>query len=622
MPTDAAIDKAKAVLRGTFGYGEFRSVQERVIGRALDGGNSLVLMPTGGGKSLCYQIPALVRDGVGIVVSPLISLMQDQVGALRAKGVEASAISSAMSASEATAAEHGVISGRIKLAYVSPERLATPRFMDILDRANISLFALDEAHCASQWGHDFRPDYLGVGCIAERFPGVPRMALTATASPETRDDIIGRFRLEGSPVFSTSFDRPNITYRVGTASQRERQIAAFLGRHEGECGIVYCPSRARVEAAAAELTAAGLDVVRYHAGMGSAERAAAQARFLGGQGVIACATIAFGMGIDKADVRFVIHDGLPGSIEAYYQETGRAGRDGLPAEALMLWSGEDANGRRRLIQTSDGGPGRRAAEAARLNALLGLCETSGCRRTALLAHFGEGHSGNCTGCDRCLDSTLTWDATLHVQKAVSAALRTGERFGAAHLTDVLLGKRTGKVLRFGHDQIRTFGAGADLDAGRWRSLLRQVTSDGYLEPDPEAHGALRVTAKGREAIRPGARRIRLVFDAEAVGGNVRAADIRLANTLGDGGNRTFDALRGVRGQIAAGRGVPPQSVFSDAVLIAIARRAPRSADELLEVPGVSALRARSFGEAILAAVAATADPAPEAEIPAGMEGRR
>jgi len=618
MPPPADSQKNGAALRvltDVFGHGSFRGVQDRAVANAMAGKNSMVLMPTGGGKSLCYQVPAIARPGAGIVISPLVSLMEDQVRALRAKGVAAVALTSAMGAREAAAAENGILSGAVKIAYVSPERLANPRFLSLLDRARVSLFALDEAHCVSQWGYDFRPDYLDVGIIASRWPDVPRMALTATASPGTRDDIAARFGLADAEVFSTSFDRPNIDYRIEAGGDRRRSLEAFIRRHAGSSGIVYCHSRALVEETAAWLCGLGFNALRYHAGMSPAERTAGQERFLSGHGVIAVATVAFGMGIDKPDVRFVAHCGLPGSIEAYYQETGRAGRDGLPSEALMVWNAGDADARRRLIQSSDIPKERRAIEISKLGAVLALCETPACRRQVLLGYFGERHAGGCCRCDRCRGAALTWDATLPVQKAISAALRTGEMFGAAHLADVLMGRRTPKAVRFGHDRIRTFGAGSDLDAGRWRSVFRQITSAGYLEPDPGRHGGLRATAKGREAIRPGAQPVRLVFEDDGGKGALRASDVRAANTLGDAGGRLLNALKQVRAEAARARGVPVHAVFSDAVLVEIVRRAPRDMEALGAVPGVSPVRAAGFGPAVLAAIAAEAaaqDPGPPA----------
>mgnify|MGYP000931798958 CR=1 FL=1 len=495
---------ALEVLRSVFGYDAFRGHQEAVIDTLLAGRDALVLMPTGGGKSLCYQVPAVLMPGTTVVVSPLIALMHDQVTALALQGVRAAFLNSSLELAEARAVERDAAEGRLDLLYVAPERLLTDRFLALLDglhaRGCLDLFAIDEAHCVSQWGHDFRPEYIQLGMLAERYPGVRRIALTATADDRTRREIVTRLRLEGAKRFVASFDRPNIRYRVVPKDDAKAQFLDFYRRgHAGEAGIVYCLSRKSVDATAAWLRARGVDALAYHAGLTGEERRERQERFLREDGVVMVATVAFGMGIDKPDVRFVAHLDLPKSLEGYYQETGRAGRDGEPAEAFMTYGLQDVVQVTRLLSGSGGDERHKRAERQRLEALLAYCETAGCRRQALLAYFGEELPGPCGNCDTCLEPVETFDGTVAAQKLLSTVVRTGQRFGAGHLVDVLLGKATERVRSLGHDRLSTFGIGTELDAAGWRSVVRQLLAGGQLVPDPEGFGGLRL---GRAAAEP------------------------------------------------------------------------------------------------------------------------
>ena len=485
-------------LRRVFGYPEFRGRQADVIERAMAGGDALVLMPTGGGKSLCYQIPALLRRGVGVVVSPLIALMRDQVMALQQVGVRAAYLNSSLSGAEAAAVERALLQGELDLLYVAPERLLTPRFLALLDElvagAGVALFAIDEAHCVSQGGHDFRPEYIQLSILHERYPGVPRMALTATADAATRAEIVQRLQLEAAGIYVSSFDRPNIRYRIVDKHAAREQLLAFIDEeHRGEAGIVYCLSRRKVEETAAWLQSRGVTAIPYHAGLDAALRRAHQDRFLREDGVVVCATIAFGMGIDKPDVRFVAHLDLPKSIEGYYQETGRAGRDGAAANAWMAYGLGDAVQQRRMIDESEADEAYKRLSHAKLNALLGLCEAASCRRQRLLAYFGE-DSAPCGNCDVCLDPPHTWDATEAARKALSCMYRTEQRFGAGHVIDVLLGRDTERIRSWRHHQVSTYGIGKELSEDDWRSLFRQLMAMGLTQVDHAAHGALKLTA--------------------------------------------------------------------------------------------------------------------------------
>jgi len=587
------------LLRRTFGHTEFRGEQAQIVDHVTDGGDALVLMPTGGGKSLCFQLPALLRDGCGIVVSPLIALMQDQVEALRQLGVRAAFLNSTLDATSAGEVERALLDGQLDLLYVAPERLLTPRFLSLLDRAQIALFAIDEAHCVSQWGHDFRPEYRALTVLHERWPQIPRIALTATADAPTRQEIAERLALEDARQFVSSFDRPNIRYRVVTKQSSHRQLLDFLEAHRGDSGIVYAFSRKRVEKTAEQLREDGIDALPYHAGMDATTRAANQRRFLQEDGVVMVATIAFGMGIDKPDVRFVAHVDLPKSIEGYYQETGRAGRDGEPAEAWLCYGLGDTVNLRQLILQSEAGEQRKQLEQRKLDALLGFCESTGCRRQSLLGWFGEAHAGACGNCDNCLEPPQCWDGTLAARKALSCAYRSGQRFGATHLIDILRGQTTERVQQLGHDQLSTWAIGAELDAKQWRGVFRQLVATGLLEAD--VHGALRLTADATPVLR-GERT--LSFRTEQPkpprrkrerGGSTSVGTLELAPEA----MTRFEALRGWRATTAREQNVPAYVIFHDSTLRAIAEAAPDDLDELARVPGIGATKLERYGDAVL-----------------------
>ncbi len=495
-------DPLMEVLRRYFGYDHFRGFQREIIEHVLQGGDAIVLMPTGGGKSLCFQIPAIMRPGVGVVISPLIALMQDQVGALQQLGIRAAFINSSMSWQEAMVVTDEAKRGRLDLLYMAPERVVTGSALDLLSRIPLALFAIDEAHCVSQWGHDFRPDYLGLTVLAERFPEVPRLALTATADPPTRAEIAKRLRLENARSFVASFDRPNIQYRVVAKKNPQAQLLHFLRReHVGDAGIVYCLSRAKVDETAQWLVQQGWNALPYHAGLPNGVRKVNQQRFLCEKGVIIVATIAFGMGIDKPDVRFVAHLDLPKSMEAYYQETGRAGRDGLPANAFLTYGLEDVVLLRQFIEWSSAEERIKRIEHGKLETLIGFCETVQCRRRMLLAYFGDDPPETCSNCDNCLRGMETWDGLVVAQKALSCVYRTQQMFGVLHVIDVLTGIKTEKVLSHGHDKISTFGIGKELTPGQWRSVFRQLVAGKYLEMDVEGYGGLRLCEASRPLLR-------------------------------------------------------------------------------------------------------------------------
>jgi ATP-dependent DNA helicase RecQ len=589
------------LLHTVFGLPGFRGEQEAIVDHVIAGNDAIVLMPTGGGKSLCYQLPSLCRDGVGIVVSPLIALMRNQVAALRQLGVNAAALNSSLDAAERAAVRADLRAGRLDLLYVAPERLMMPDFLEMLDGAQISLFAIDEAHCVSQWGHDFRPEYLALAELAERFPNIPRIALTATADVQSREDIRRRLRLHDARLFLASFDRPNIRYAVVPKSSPLRQLTTFLKAHPGESGIVYCLSRATVEETAAALLTAGFNARPYHAGLDSRIRSANQDAFLAEEAIILVATVAFGMGIDKPDIRFVVHLDLPGSLEAFYQETGRAGRDGAPAETLLLYGMQDIVFRRNMIDASASPIEIKRIERGKLDSLLGVCETASCRRQAILAHFGETMAAPCGNCDTCNTPADVWDATTAARKALSAILRSGQRFGIGHLVDILLGTRTDKILRFGHDQLPTFGVGTELDRKSWSSVFRQLIVMGAIEVDHDAYGALKITQRAQPILR-GAETISFRRDQAPTAAAIRQKKDRV--TLPDSANHLFEALRAERAKLAKEQGVPAYVIFHDTTLIAIATARPASLGALAEIPGMGTTKLDRYGATVLATVAA------------------
>jgi ATP-dependent DNA helicase RecQ len=583
--------KALEVLKTVFGHPAFRGAQEEIVAHVAGGGDALVLMPTGGGKSLCYQLPALLREGAALVVSPLIALMQDQVAALRQLGVRAAFLNSTLNERESRATERALSEGELDLLYVAPERLLMPRMLELLSRAKLALFAIDEAHCVSQWGHDFRPEYLQLSVLHERFPGVPRIALTATADPQTRTEIIRRLALEEAKVFISSFDRPNIRYTIVDKHEPREQLLRFIREeHAGDAGIVYCLSRRKVDETAAWLASHGLRALPYHAGMDAASRAAHQERFQREEGTIIVATIAFGMGIDKPDVRFVAHLDLPKSVEGYYQETGRAGRDGLPADAWMTYGLGDVVQLRRLIEQSEANEEFRRISFAKLDALLGLCETAGCRRVRLLDYFGEA-SQPCGNCDTCLEPPETWDATDAARKALSAIYRTGQRFGAVHLIDVLRGKATERVSQWDHDKLAVFGLGAELDEGTWRNVFRQLVALGYARPDHDAYGALRLIEASRPVLR-GEQAVELRRPSL----HKKKTRKRMQAAADD---PLLARLKAWRMEQARSQSVPPYVVFHDATLSAIAAAQPRDLGGLSTIPGIGARKLERYGPSLL-----------------------
>lgn len=594
-------------LQQVFGYDSFRGDQKAIIEHVVQGGDALVLMPTGGGKSLCYQIPALVRPGTGIVISPLIALMQDQVDALLELGVRAAFLNSSQDWRTSRDVEQAFLAGELDLLYVAPERLLTDRCLELLSSGRISLFAIDEAHCVSQWGHDFRPEYLGLSILHERWPEIPRLALTATATAVTRREIAQRLALDGAPHFVASFDRPNIRYRIIEKNEVRRQLLAFIqAEHMGDCGIVYCLSRARVEETAEFLCENGIAALPYHAGLSQTVRAANQARFLREEGMVMVATIAFGMGVNKPDVRFVAHIDLPKSVEGYYQETGRAGRDGQPATAWLAYGLQDVVQQRRMINESAGDDAFRRRLGAQLDAMLGLCETVSCRRQRLLAYF-EQTIAPCGNCDTCLEPPQAWDGTVAAQKILSAVYRLwrerGQRFGAGHLIDILRGKPTDRIKQYEHETMTVFGIGADLSEQAWRGVLRQLLAQSLLAVDHEGYGTLALTETSR-AVLKGEQTLMFRREPEKKARNSRSASARgkEAIVLPGEAQQRFDNLRAWRSEVARSHGVPAYVIFHDATLREIALSCPQSLDDLGGISGVGVRKRDAYGEELLRCV--------------------
>ena len=594
----------QALLHRVFGFDTFRDGQKEIIDRLMDGGDALVVMPTGSGKSLCFQIPAILRPGTGIVASPLIALMDDQVIALEQLGVRAASLHSGLDEHETNRVWHRLRDRQLDLLYVSPERLLSDGFLDGLAGIGVGLFAIDEAHCVSMWGHDFRPEYLGLQVLAERFPGTPRIALTATADPPTRREIVQKLSLEDARVFLSSFDRPNIRYHVYPKNNPRRQLLGMLrAKHSADSGIVYCLSRKKTEQTAEWLRQEGFDALPYHAGLGSERRRRTQRRFVADEVRIVVATIAFGMGIDKPDVRFVAHLDLPKSFEAYYQETGRAGRDGLPATAFMVYGLQDIGLLRRFIDESGAPDERRRVEHLKLNGLLGFCETTRCRRQVLLDAFGETLAEPCGNCDTCLEPIDTWDGTEAAQKALSAVIRTGERFGQGHIIDVLLGDATPKVDRFGHHRLPTFGVGRDLDRRTWQSVIRQLVAAGLLSVDIEGYGGLRLGEDARSVLR-GERMLRLRHEPKSQAKSRKKPSRAIVASLDrPEDEELFEVLRAERMKLARAQKVPPYVIFSDRSLIEMSILRPTDLLAMGMVHGVGEVKLERYGETFLAIIA-------------------
>ncbi|MGB5275897.1 MAG: DNA helicase RecQ [Gammaproteobacteria bacterium] len=594
-------DQALQILNSTFGYTEFRGSQAAIIQQLIAGNDAVVLMPTGGGKSLCYQIPSIVRKGTGIVISPLIALMQDQVSALQQLGVNAAYLNSTLDAAEAADVENRLLAGKLDLLYVAPERMMTPGFLGLLEQAEIALFAIDEAHCVSQWGHDFRPEYIQLSILHERFPQIPRIALTATADDPTRNEIISRLDLSQAQQYIASFDRPNICYRIAQnpGNARDALLRFILNEHENEAGIVYCLSRNKVEQTAEWLCSKGLNALPYHAGLPAKTRQKHQQRFLMEDGIIIVATIAFGMGIDKPDVRFVAHLNMPKSIEAYYQETGRAGRDGLPADAWMMYGLQDVIKLRQMMDSSDADEKHKRTEQHKLQSMLGFCELTTCRRQGLLRYFGEALDQPCGNCDTCLSPVETWDATVVAQKALSAVHRTGQRFGVNYLIDVLVGKDNERIKYFGHDKLSVYGIGNELDSHQWRSVFRQLIAHNLLRVDIEGHGNLCLTESCRPVLRG---EQTLMLRKESKQAKAARKGRKSFNTSKVSDNQLWEALRACRKQHADSNNVPPYVIFHDATLMEMVERQPQSREQFSNLSGVGESKLEKYADAFLAVI--------------------
>ncbi len=590
------LDQAQRILKDVFGYDAFRGNQGAIIERVGSGGDALVLMPTGGGKSLCYQVPALLREGLAVVVSPLIALMDDQVATLDELGVSAVALNSTLGADEQRDIAERIRRNEIKMLYLAPERLVQPRMLAFLQRLDIALFAIDEAHCVSQWGHDFRPEYMQLGQLAELFPGVPRVALTATADKRTREEIVQRLHLENAERFLSSFDRPNIFYRIVPKEQPRKQLLGFLAERRGDAGIVYCMSRKKVDDLAAFLTEQGFPALPYHAGLPSELRAYHQKRFLNEEGLIMVATIAFGMGIDKPNVRFVAHLDLPKSLEAYYQETGRAGRDGLPADAWMAYGLQDVIFLKQMLNNSEGDERHKRVEQHKLDAMLALCEETRCRRQVLLAYFDEELPNPCGHCDNCVDGVQTWDATEPARQALSAIYRSGQRYGVGHLVDVLLGRDNDKVRGLGHQHLSVFGVGKALTEPEWRSLFRQLVARGLADVDLEGFGGLRLSDSCRPLLRG---EVTLELRRELASKTAKPAASAASQLVRSEERETWEALRTLRRKLAEEHSVPPYVIFPDATLLEMLRSQPASLSDMATISGVGARKLERYGQAFL-----------------------
>lgn len=595
--------EAQHILREVFGYDGFRGSQQAIIDHLISGKDALVLMPTGGGKSLCYQIPAIARAGVGIVISPLIALMQDQVDALLQLGVKAAFLNSSLDARSARQVEKDLVDGQLDLLYVAPERLLTPSFLELLEQSRIALFAIDEAHCVSQWGHDFRPEYVQLSILHERFPDIPRIALTATADAATQREIIQRLALDNARQFTASFDRPNIRYRIVQKQNPREQLLNFLEtEHRGDAGIVYCLSRKRVEETAEWLRDKGYDALPYHAGLSSSVRQQNQQRFIREEGIIMVATVAFGMGIDKPDVRYVAHLDLPKSMEGYYQETGRAGRDGLPADAWMSYGLADVITMRRMLDTSEADEQHKRLERRKLDALLGLCETTLCRRQVLLRYFGENFTGPCHQCDNCLEPPATQDGKIPAQMALSCVYRTGQRFGVKYLVDVLLGKITPQMQRFQHEKVSTFGIGTMFSQQQWLSIYRQLVAANLLTVDMSGYGSLRLTEKCQPVLR-GEQTISLRIDPDKPKKKKSKAVVKHEKEHGPlPDDALWHALKRKRMELSQAQGVPPYVIFHDSSLMAMHTARPQTLDEFAQISGVGQSKLERYGEIFIGVI--------------------